>query len=208
MVNVAGRVARALVLWVPLLAVLAVVYGRSLAPERTFMHRDAGPFYYPLFKLVTDQWTAGQVPLWNMMENGGQPLAANPAASVFYPAKVLFFLIDYPTAYKLYTLLHVVLCFWTMFALCRHWRCGAGGATVGALAYTFGGYVLFVRRSEWRRWCLRPRSREWQQRAARTPVMCRPPCARPFCRRRRRPARSRPAACTRRSVRPDPAPRR
>ena len=50
------------------------------------------------------------MPLWNPYENLGIPLAGNPAASVFYPGKLIFALpISYPWAYKIYIMDHLLL---------------------------------------------------------------------------------------------------
>jgi len=136
-------VARILAVVLLLAALTVAVFGSVMFQDRTFVFRDAGHFYYPLFGLVTDEYQAGRVPLWNIWENSGHPLAANPAAGAFYPGKAVFLLLPYPIAYKAYTILHVALAFLAAYLLFRGWRLSRPASAFGATAYAFGGYVLF-----------------------------------------------------------------
>ena len=81
-------------LWVliVLTGLFAWVFADAIFADRMFAFRDSAHFYYPLFQFVQDQWNAGRLPLENPYENLGMPLAADAAASVFYPGKLLFFL--------------------------------------------------------------------------------------------------------------------
>jgi hypothetical protein len=85
------------------------------------------------------------VPLWNPYENLGMPLAGNPAASVFYPGKLIFALpISYPWAYKIYIMGHLLLAAYTAYRLARHWQASVEAAGLCALSYAFSGNVLFT----------------------------------------------------------------
>lgn len=124
----------------------AVVLGGALFPSRSFGHRDAGAFHYPTLGLVKSEWDAGRWPLWNVHENGGTPLLANPACAALYPVRILVFQwtgLPFPLAYKLYILLHVIGAAAAAYALGRHGGADRAGSTVGALAYAFGAPVLF-----------------------------------------------------------------
>ncbi|QDU62887.1 Bacterial membrane protein YfhO [Planctomycetes bacterium Pan216] len=121
----------------------ALLFHEVVLDDQNFVYRDAGHFYYPLFKLCAEQWRAGNVPLWNPHENGGQPLAANATSSVFYPLKVFFLCQPYGSVFKWYLMGHVVL------AWCACWLAAVGfgirswGAAMAATAYAFSGFVLF-----------------------------------------------------------------
>ena len=119
-------------------------FGSALCTDRGFAFRDAAHFYYPLFDWVNRQWAAGQMPLWNPQDNCGVPLLADGTSSVFYPGKLVFVLpLSYAWNFKLYTVLHVLLAAGAAFLLARRWgasRCAAG---LAAVAYAFGGNVLF-----------------------------------------------------------------
>ena len=111
--------------------------------NRLFAFRDAAHFYYPLFAYIQQTWEAGQIPWWNPYENGGMPIGANPAASLFYPGKAIFFLIhDFDAAYRTYILVHVLLTAFWAYRLARHWNASQAAATLAAITYTFSGAVL------------------------------------------------------------------
>src|SRR3954449_13164456 len=71
------------------------------------------------------------------------PLLGNPTAAVLYPGKLVFALFGYPLPARLYVMGHTLLAFAAMLALLRHWGTSWVGSTLGALAYAFGGPVLF-----------------------------------------------------------------
>lgn len=110
-----------------------------------FCVRDSANFYYPLFQQIQGEWKEGRIPLWDPYDNLGQPLAANPTSSVFYPGKLIFFLFPhhFDFAFKWYILLHYPLAFWGMYRLLRNWKISSLGAGIGALSWTFGGNLFF-----------------------------------------------------------------
>jgi hypothetical protein len=136
-------------LW-PRLAVAAVVavplvwmFGEALATDQMFGYRDAAHYYYPLYWFVQEHWRQGIVPLWNSLENLGQPLAADPTSAAFYPGKLIFFLpLSYEWLYKAYIVGHVALCAATTYWLARQWQASRPAAALAAVCYTFGGSVF------------------------------------------------------------------
>jgi hypothetical protein len=125
-----------------LLLLLLACFGSVLLRDGQFGFRDAGHYYYPLHLRVQQEWEAGRWPLWAQEANGGTPLLGNPTAAVLYPGKVVFFLLPYPWAAKLYVIGHVVLAFATAWAMLRGWGVSTTGATLGAFSYAFGAPVL------------------------------------------------------------------
>src|SRR5262249_36736678 len=126
----------------PVFLVLAC-FGPVLFRGRQFAYRDIANFYEPLYLRVQQEWSAGRLPLWMPEENSGMPLLGNPTAAVLYPGKLIFAAMPYPWAMRVYVVAHVALAFVTMRALLRHWSISATGTTIGAMAYAFGGPVLF-----------------------------------------------------------------
>jgi hypothetical protein len=119
-----------------------VMFWDVVVHDQNFAYRDASHFYYPYYKLIADEWSAGRVPLWNPYENGGEPLAAQPTAAVWYPGKLLF-LLPYPLAFKLYHLGHLVIAWWSAFWCARAFGLSRGAAAFAGTAYAFSGFVLF-----------------------------------------------------------------
>jgi hypothetical protein len=138
---------RPLILLVVLLACFGALflccYATALRPERQFGFRDAGHFYYPLHARVQKEWNEGRWPLWESEENAGMPLIGNPTAAVLYPGKLIFALLPYAWAARIYIVAHTVLAFVLMLALMRFWGISWGGSGLGALSYTFGAPILF-----------------------------------------------------------------
>src|SRR3954468_9016670 len=104
-----------------------LLFWEALTQDRNFAYRDAAHFYYPYYKLIAQEWGARRVPFWNPYENGGEPLAAQPTAAVWYPAKLLFVL-PYPLAFKLYHFAHLLLAWWSAFWCVRLFGLSRGAA--------------------------------------------------------------------------------
>ena len=137
-----------LLLSLPALVLFVLIFREVLFQPRQFCFRDAGFFYYPIFQQIQDEWNAGRLPLWDPCDNLGQPLAANPTSSVFYPVKLIFFLTkllpgSFDFCYKSYILIHFVIAFWGMVRLGRQWNLSAGSAAFAAAVYSFSPAVLF-----------------------------------------------------------------
>jgi hypothetical protein len=113
-----------------------------LFADRQFAFRDAGDFYYPLYLRVQQEWRAGRLPLWEPEENGGVPLLGNPTAAVLYPGKLIYAVLPYPWAARIYVIAHVGLSYAAMWILMRGWGVSPSGRALAALGYAFGGPVL------------------------------------------------------------------
>ena len=118
-------------------------FGAALWGGGQFGYRDAGHFYYPLYQRVQAEWQQGRWPLWEPEENSGIPLLGNPTAAVLYPGKLLYALLPYAWAARLYIIAHVALAFGAMLMAMRSWQVSWVGSGLAALTYTFGAPVLF-----------------------------------------------------------------
>ena len=117
-------------------------YGKALFGGGQFCYRDAGYYYYPLHERVQAEWNAGRWPLWEPEENAGSPLLGNPTAAVLYPGKVVFAILPYAWAARVYVVAHTALAFLTMLVLMRSWRTTWIGSALAALSYSFGAPIL------------------------------------------------------------------
>jgi hypothetical protein len=129
----------------PTCALILLVYcfRAVLFSGEQFAYRDAAHFYYPLYLRIQQEWQAGRWPLWDPWQNAGTPLLGIPMSAVLYPGKVLYALIAYPWAARLYPIAHVILAWAGMFALARAWGQSSVAAGLAAMAYAFGAPVLF-----------------------------------------------------------------
>lgn len=125
-----------------LVALLVIVFHRALLDDQQFAFQDAGHFYYPLLQRVQQEWDAGRWPLWAPEASAGTPLLGNPTAAVLYPGKLLFFLLPFAWAFRLYAIGHVALAYLNMALLLQGWGRSRSAVLLGALAYAFGVPVL------------------------------------------------------------------
>ncbi len=144
-----ARVRTSAFLWASIpLGLFVAFFWASFSPDARFAYRDVAYYYYPLFQQIQGVWERGEVPLWDPYANLGQPLLADPTASVFYPIKLLFFFssfnwLSYSTCFKLYIWLHVALAFASSFVLARRLRVSRVGSLLSGVAYAFSGQTLF-----------------------------------------------------------------
>jgi hypothetical protein len=118
-------------------------FGPVLLEGEQFAHRDAAQYYYPLYHRVQQEWQAGRWPLWDPGQNGGQPLLGTPMAAVLYPGKIVYAVLPYAWAARLYIVAHVVWAFLGMAAFARALGTSGTGAALSGLSYAFGVPVLF-----------------------------------------------------------------
>ena len=71
------------------------------------------------------------------------PLLGNPTAAVLYPGKLVFAILPYAWAARVYVVVHTALAFVAMLVLMRSWRTSWVGSALGALSYAFGAPILF-----------------------------------------------------------------
>jgi len=124
-------------------ALFLFCYAPALFGDRQLGYRDAGHYYYPLNQRVQEEWNQGRWPLWEQEENAGVPLLGNPTAAVCYPGKLVFAVLPYAWAARIYVVEHTILAFVAMLVLMRSWGTSWDGSALAALGYTFGAPILF-----------------------------------------------------------------
>jgi hypothetical protein len=125
------------------LALLLICYRPVLFEGGQFASANAS-YYYPLDRRVQQEWEAGRWPLWDPGHNGGEPLLGNPMCAVFYPGKVLYALLPYAWAVRVYAIAHTLLAFLGLLVLGRSLGVSWAGSCLGGLSYAFGAPVLFL----------------------------------------------------------------
>jgi hypothetical protein len=126
------------------LGLLLVVYRPVLFEGGQFAWDNAAYLYYPLYLRVQQEWGAGRLPLWDPGQNCGEPLLGNPIAAVLYPAKLLYAVLPYAWAVRLYVIAHTVIAFCGVFLLGRSCGLSRAGSCLAAMSYAFGAPVLFL----------------------------------------------------------------
>ena len=127
-----------------LIAIWLAFFAKLLFTQQQFGFRDTAHFYYPLFHWQQSELNASRLPLWNPYENLGTPSMAEASSCLFYPGKILFYLpFRFDLNFKLFVALHFLIASGFMYVLGRRWKCSPAAALLAAIAYTYGGFVLF-----------------------------------------------------------------
>jgi hypothetical protein len=120
-------------------ALVAAVYADPLFFSRVFTGRDLLAYNIPMEKSVHDAWAAGELPVWTPEISGGRPLAPNPNMGAFYPVRILFSRLPFPTALRIDPVLHWIAAGFGMLLLLSALGVSPGGAWLGAVTYVFSG---------------------------------------------------------------------
>ncbi|MEA2326370.1 MAG: hypothetical protein QOE68_1329, partial [Thermoanaerobaculia bacterium] len=125
-----------------LLAALAIaLFADVIVAGAGFHFRDIPRLYVPGDRVIHDVIAGGEFPLWNPRWSNGQPLAANPGFSVFYPILLLLFLFSFARGFAMQIVVSYVIAATGMFALLRSRDVSVFGAFFGAVIYGFGGML-------------------------------------------------------------------
>ncbi|HEX4440208.1 MAG TPA: hypothetical protein VH854_09065 [Thermoanaerobaculia bacterium] len=149
------------------LAALAVVvlFVLPMLPEimgaRRLVFRDAQITHWPWRRIALASLESGRAPFVNASASGGQPLLANPNASLLYPTFLLERVAPPTVAFNLHYLFHVLWAFAGARALARRLGLARGPAFVAGVAFAFSGMALsyasaFMNSSAaaaWLPWC-------------------------------------------------------
>ena len=130
-----------------------------LFSDAQFGYQDAADFYYPLYQRVQQEWSAGRFPLWEPEENGGMPLLGNPTSAVLYPGKLIYAVLPYPWAARIYPLAHILLAAVGTYTLCMFSSVSPTGACIAMLGFSCGAplvhstsNVIFLVGAAWAPW--------------------------------------------------------
>ena len=109
---------------------------------RVFLLRDLFTYFYPWRRFAADSLARGEIPLWNPYSYSGTPFLANMQSGLLYPPNVVFWLLDFPSAMRLFVIIQFALTAWVTYALMRAMSCRPASSLVSALGYAYGGWML------------------------------------------------------------------
>ncbi len=120
----------------------------SLADQVSLPEGDFTGIYFGLAGHAALRLSAGEIPLWNPYNYGGQPFIADPQAAVFYPVRLLTIAISQITGGFTYATLqgeliaHVWLAAVLTYLFLRAVTGSGLAGLVGAVTFAFGGYQV------------------------------------------------------------------
>ncbi len=117
-----------------------------LLPEvlgtRRLVFRDAQITHWPWRRVAMKSLASGSVPFVNASASGGEPLLANPNASLLYPTMLLEKVLSPAAAFNLHYLLHVLWAFFGARALASRLGLAPGASFFAAVAFAFSGIMM------------------------------------------------------------------
>jgi hypothetical protein len=109
---------------------------------RVFYERDSTLVEIPARKLTTQLLKEGDFALWSDAHGNGQPFLANLKNAVFYPTTRLYLILPFFTAFRLHYLIHVILIWLGLYALCGSYALSKRASFLGASLFVFSGMYL------------------------------------------------------------------
>ncbi|MCP4662993.1 MAG: YfhO family protein, partial [bacterium] len=119
-----------------------IFFHRPLFLGETFFYRDLYLYYLPQLRLFADLVLSGELPLWNPDLHGGVPFLADISNYVFYPSKLLAFLLPATKALSLEIALHVTAAAAAAYLLARILGCRQAAAVIAGAVYGYCGLTL------------------------------------------------------------------
>lgn len=132
-----------------LLLMTVVLFWRIFTPQAAdrflLAKGDFTLHYYNFTTYQAERYAAGDVPLWNPYNYGGEPFAANIQRATFYPPRLLLIAVVghqwdvqvYQFEVALHYWLAAVLMFIYLRVSIQHWQ----AALIGAAVFAFSGYM-------------------------------------------------------------------
>jgi hypothetical protein len=125
-------------------ALWLVFFHRALSADAVFASRDMLRVVWPLRLFWRVRLLEGSWPGWFPGESLGESFTGLPIAAAFHPLGVLALLMDVGKALTWVNLLAFPVAFAGAFLLCRAAGSTSTASLLGAIAYTFGGYLVGV----------------------------------------------------------------
>jgi hypothetical protein len=107
-----------------------------------FAFRDFGFFALPIAWHLRESFWHMEWPLWNPLNNCGQPFLAEWNTQALYPPALFYLVLPFPWSLGVFCLLHLFLGGLGMFFLARHWTQNSFAAAVAGVIFAFGALTL------------------------------------------------------------------
>src|ERR1700678_3231766 len=107
-----------------------------------FVFRDFGFFGLPIAWHLRESFWRMEWPLWNPLDNCGQPFLAEWNTQVLYPPALFYLLLPFPWSLGVFCLFHLFLGGLGMYFLARHWTQNTFAAAMAGIIFAFGALTL------------------------------------------------------------------
>lgn len=94
----------------------------------------------PWKKFAVESLKRGQIPFWNPYNFSGNPLLANFQSGVFYPATILFLLLNFESAWSIYIIIAPLFASFFTYLFLRRLKLSKESSIFGGLVFAFSSY--------------------------------------------------------------------
>jgi hypothetical protein len=116
--------------------------GYPLGPTTKGIGFDNIRMFYPIRKLVIDDFKIGKIPLWNPYSFSGNTLLGTHQSAVFFPFAFLFFILPMIDAWSVITIMAPILTLLFTYLLLRELGISRLSSVFGAIGYAFSGIMI------------------------------------------------------------------
>lgn len=124
--------------------VIFVFFWRPLFLGLQFYHSDTHALTYPVKELMTRELLKGRLPGWDPYSLNGYPIIGSYNFGVFLPQNLLFLLLPFPLAFKLFVVLKHLLAGCFQFLLLRRLGLSTAATLAGSIVFALSGPLLSI----------------------------------------------------------------
>ncbi|HEY3175930.1 MAG TPA: YfhO family protein [Candidatus Polarisedimenticolia bacterium] len=125
-----------------LLCAPLIFFHRVCLMGETFLLRDLFNWFFPWRAFAADSFAKGDLPIWNPYSYTGTPFLANMQSGLLYPPNLVFWILDFPDAMRVFLIIQFGLAAWFMYLLLRALSCRVSSSLTGAIGYAYGGWMV------------------------------------------------------------------
>ncbi|MBA3052778.1 YfhO family protein [bacterium] len=125
-----------------ILAAVLIFFRSIVFSSLTFFMRDTIIQFFPWSFFKSACLRQGIIPFWNPFSHCGMPFAAAMQPAVYYPPNIIFYVLNFVSAYKIYIVFHIFIAFISMFLLMRETGLDEEESFLSGMIFAFNGYIL------------------------------------------------------------------
>ena len=134
-----------------LFLLLFAAYPEVITGLSTFFYRDFAILGYPWAQYQRDCFWHGELPLWNQLNNCGNPFLAEWSTITLYPLSLFYLLFPLSWSLGVFCLGHIFIAGLGMYFLARRWTGSRFAGALAGVAFAFNG--MTINDIQWPNYC-------------------------------------------------------
>lgn len=125
-----------------ILAAILVFFYEVFFTANNFFIGDIYTQFFPWKNLLKNAVTEGSVPFWTPFVFSGMPFAADIQKGAFYPPGIVFFFMDFSSAFKIYFLFHYIIMGFSIYFFLRSLNFKSSPSLAGSFIFLFNSFSV------------------------------------------------------------------